>query len=254
MVEPLQASLDGAIARAARAKKHVLDLIARIKAFRDEQEQSCGWAWDTDPKHFGEPKLIVHRYVSIPIDLGVIIGEVCYNLRSALDYLIYELAILDSGKVVDGTQFPIEDKRKGFEWRKNGGWLNGLNTAHVAAIEGMQPYRGCYWTAKLRDISNPDKHRHLALHQGTFQVELWANAERLQFLNLPGKISSAQHPVSGKEVYVQLNFSLQVTFDDGEPVVETLKELQSQVTETLAVFQPEFEPPREGGTHDSPSS
>src|SRR5262249_11398095 len=42
----------------------------------------------------------------IPPMTSILIGEVVYNLRAALDYLVYELAILDSGSIQDGTQFP----------------------------------------------------------------------------------------------------------------------------------------------------
>jgi hypothetical protein len=55
--------------------------------------------------------------MSIPIGFGICMGEICYNLRTALEYLIFELAKLDSGVSQNGTQFPIEDTRKGFEWR-----------------------------------------------------------------------------------------------------------------------------------------
>jgi hypothetical protein len=251
MIDPPQASLGGAFARTARAREHILDLIARIEAFRQEQEQACSWEWDTDPNHLGEPTLVVSGYLQIPVAIGIIIGEVCYNLRSALDYLIYELAFLDSGKVVAGTQFPIEDKAKGFAWRKNGGWLGGINPLHEAAIEALQPYNGCNWTTFLRNISNPDKHRHLVLHGGHFQASLYADAERLRFLGLPGKVTRAKHPLSGKEVDVQLAISVQIEFSDGTPVIEALHELQAQVTQTLEAFQPEFQRGNAGGTHDS---
>ena len=46
--------------------------------------------------------------MSVPIR----VGEVCYNFRSALDYLIFELAKLDSGVEQGGTQFPIMDSPK----------------------------------------------------------------------------------------------------------------------------------------------
>jgi hypothetical protein len=256
------ASLESALARTRRAREHIVDLIARITAIRQEQHNAISWTWDTDPEHLGEPTLVVDRYVPIPGQLGILIGEICYNLRSALDYLIYELAILDSGKIVDGTQFPIEDKPKGFAHRQKRGWLNGLNASHVAAIEALQPYRGCNWTALLRDISNPDKHRHLVFHRGSFTASVFANADRLRFLNIPGEgpfgagpITSAIHPISGKEVHVQVNLALEISFSDGAPIIEILDELQAQVTQTLQAFEPEFKRAGgDGGAHEPPPS
>src|SRR5436309_10315666 len=36
------------------------------------------------------------------------------------------------------------------------------NRAHVREIEALQPDSGCAWTGRLKEISNPDKHRTLA--------------------------------------------------------------------------------------------
>jgi hypothetical protein len=38
-----------------------------------------------------------------------LVGEICYNLRSALDYLVFELAKHDSGTRQENTQFPIAE-------------------------------------------------------------------------------------------------------------------------------------------------
>src|ERR1022692_3409696 len=59
--------------------------------------------------------------IPVPIDVPIIIGETVYNLRSALDFLVFVLAWADSGKRQEGTQFLIEDvfsdpadKKRGF--------------------------------------------------------------------------------------------------------------------------------------------
>ena len=96
-------SLDGALAQLARAREHIVDLIAKTALLREKQEKSCSWEWNTDDNHIGEPKLVVSGSPDIPPVVGVVIGKTIYNLRSALDYLVYELAILDSGRVVNGT-------------------------------------------------------------------------------------------------------------------------------------------------------
>ena len=93
MANPVEPSLRGAYARTTRAHEHILDLIARISDLRQKQQDACSWEWDTDHDHLGEPKLVVSQYVQIPTEIGILIGEICYNLRSAFDYLVYELAI-----------------------------------------------------------------------------------------------------------------------------------------------------------------
>jgi hypothetical protein len=170
------------------------------------------------------------------------IGEIVYNLRAALDYLIFELAGLDTGCIVEGTQFPIERNKKGFKWRIRGGWLDGLNVTHVAAIEALQPYSGCQWTAILRDLSNPDKHIHLvpsqAEHELTFHI---ADASHISdFADMPGAVRSAV-TTDGTEVYVKAMLTTRVQFTDGTPVIETLEELKSEVARVLEAFEPDFQ-------------
>lgn len=41
-------------------------------------------------------------------------------------------------------------------------FLNGVPTGAIPLIAKLQPYAGCTWTRDLRELSNPDKHRHLA--------------------------------------------------------------------------------------------
>jgi hypothetical protein len=172
---------------------------------------------------------------------GILIGEAVYNLRAALDYLAHELALHDSG-TVQKTQFPIKDKPSDF-WKKDGtaATLPGINAVHLAAFEALQPYKGCDWTLTLRNLSNPDKHRELTLSIGQFQCAVYDNPERLQFLNIPGMIKSAKHPVTGQEVKMKLDISSDILFADGTPVVPILDEMETQVALTLQSFQAEFE-------------
>ncbi len=234
------ASLDGALARVSRAGEHLGELVRQIEAVRQEQFDAIAWDFDADRP--GEIKVVANEEIFVPLPgFGILVGEVAYNLRAALDYLIYELAILDSGNIVNGTQFPIEDKPKGFASRQKRGWLGGLNPAHIAAVESLQPYRGHNWTRALRDISNPDKHRNLVYSQGSYGLRVYPRADRLRFLDIPGKVSSAHHPVTGEEVHVKMDLSLEIQFSDGTPVVQTLEILKSNVADVLDGFKPAFE-------------
>ncbi len=209
-----------------------------VNAFREAQHDAI--RWKPDPDRPDEIQFDATERFSIPLVFAILIGEICYNLRGALDYLVYELAFLDSGKIVEGTQFIIEDKQKVFAFRQKER-LNGLNSTHIAAIEALQPYRGCDWTKALRDISNPDKHRRLTFNQGVFDLQVFANADRLRFLNLPGRISSAKHPITGQKMHMQTNLMLEIQLSDGTPVIETLKKIQAEVARTLDAFKPDFE-------------
>ena len=83
--------------------------------------------------------------------ISILVSEAIYNLRAALDYLIYELAILDSGQIQDGTQFPIENSPRGWKFRRDGCpnkrngipdygcYLRGISFSHKAIIKTLQP-------------------------------------------------------------------------------------------------------------------
>ena len=153
-----------------------------------------------------------------------LIGEVVQNLRAALDYLVYELARFDSKGIVDKTQFVIVDSEKAFLDNK---WhLRGLSVDHVAAMERLQPYKGCLWAKFIRDISNPDKHRHLTALKHPTDVSVdGGNTKRI---------------LAGKKVDVKDYAAVQITFSNGPPVIESLEKLISDVAHTLDAFEPEF--------------
>jgi hypothetical protein len=111
---------------------------------------------------------------------SVIAGEVIYNLRSALDYLAYELCALDNGGVYfEDSQFPLisEDAPRTSSERPSTrevmerGWrnretLSRLTDTHQAIIERYQPYE-MPWSGYVHDdplgvlanLANKDKHR-----------------------------------------------------------------------------------------------
>jgi len=158
---------------------------------------------------------------------GVIAGEVLYNLRAALDYLVYALCTKDAGSGHDGTQFPIEDSPDGFSGNV-ARFLNGLNAAHVALIERLQPYNGCDWTRRLRDLSVPDQHGHIQAL--TTQVSLVS----------PFGVEPADVSAPSDEVDMEVKLALSVAFRDGTRVIETLEQIKHHVASTLEQFKSEF--------------
>lgn len=185
----------------------------------------------------------------VPIELPVVVSDAIHNMRAALDYIIYELAILDSGKVNNGTQFLIEDiksdpanPKRGFDGRYKQ-YLAGLNQSHIDAIEGMQPYRGIEWTKTLRDISNPDKHRTLIAidHKGRgldVTVKYAANGR----FRGPDKVTSKglTHDRYDLKFHGREAVAIAGT-KSGEPsLMKTLRRLETEVCGVIELFKPEF--------------
>ena len=171
---------------------------------------------------------------------GILVGEMIYNLRCALDYLVYELAKLDSGIEQNGTQFPIVDTKNDFEGRAKGPWLRGINVTHIAAIERLQPYNGCNWMKRLQECSNPDKHRHLAQIGGSATINVRSSLEK-DLTRCWGYEREVPHPVAGQSpVKMKIYATGGVTFSDGVPVVETIEEIKMQIANVLTAFKHEF--------------
>lgn len=151
--------LQGAVDRIHRAEEHLASLRREIAGFGQREHDSCTIGVSSYlPNTFSCVRKVPHE--RIPAIISILLGETVYNLRAALDYLVFELARADSGSVQEHTQFLICDTQKQFA-KERLRCLKTLSAAHVAAIEGLQPYNGVKWTGRLRQISNPDKHRQL---------------------------------------------------------------------------------------------
>jgi hypothetical protein len=93
--------------------------------------------WDAD-RHRYEFVPMLHR--SPPLRLGVILGDMVHNLRSALDHLVWQAVLRNGGRPNRSHQFPICDDEKD--------WNDACNVV-------MKPAA----LSRLREISNEDKHR-----------------------------------------------------------------------------------------------
>src|SRR5438552_3478733 len=98
--------------------------------------------------------------------IGVVVGDVAHNLRSALDHLAWQLATLDGDPPEpDKVQFPIfSEEPKSF---LDHPCLSGMRPEHRAVLEDLQPYKAGDGSGQtplelLAWIKNTDK--HLLLH------------------------------------------------------------------------------------------
>ena len=91
-------------------------------------------------------------------------SEFALHARTALDYVVFALALRDTKTEQKGTQFPINKTPVDFAQNRTG-CLRHLTDEHVAMIEDFQPYKGFRHRplSVLHDLSNRDKHREYAL-------------------------------------------------------------------------------------------
>jgi hypothetical protein len=240
--------LAGAYARLDRAMEHLTDLKKLIGDFIDHEyeiaESTAQFDPPNQPPGVDVPVQITRPESPIPLKISILIGETVNNLRTGLDYLVYQLAILDSGSIQNGTQFPIEDTPTGFQGRRKS-YLRGVSDSHAASIERLQPYNGVNWTRLLRTISNPDKHRHPIINTHSSNITSVAGKDPTEVyapVGIKGLFIDMIVPAPdfNNMMHVQFHITFFIAFDDGLPVIETLEQMQAEVANTVANFKSEF--------------
>ena len=162
--------LDGAFERVGRAGEHLDELQRRLKGFSEQCANEVLANLNLEPiEQSNEPKIgfkplpLDFTKLDLPSIFSILVGEICYNLRSALDYLVYELALSDSGVDPQSkTQFPIEDFEHDRKGRKKIlARLSGLNAAHIAtglvADPTLGPEATLLWIGRRPGFTEPAK-------------------------------------------------------------------------------------------------
>ena len=113
----------------------------------------------------------------VPIEWSIGVGEILYNLRSALDHLVWQLVIANGEDPKQVNQFPILDEEAEWTSPRTKANLKGVSDEDKKVICFLQPFnpllrlpinggnRPCNAQVfrTLRDLCNIDKHRHLHL-------------------------------------------------------------------------------------------
>ncbi len=99
-------------------------------------------------------------------NISLMVGDVVSNLRSSLDYLVWELVLANNSTPTTANAFPICDTVNSFGSELQKGRLSGVKPAVVSLVESMQPYHSgdkshetFFWV--LHHLSNVNKHRRV---------------------------------------------------------------------------------------------
>ena len=159
--------LSGARAKLDRAKEHRDSLEAIIDPVLEGKANQIQLRAERDC----QTSDYIFRVAATPdewrLRVGILIGDVIHNLRSALDHLFWQLylryiGIPKPGWETQRVQFPIEDRSE--RLRKKRETFRKIPSSHWAIIEGAQPYKRRSRKrvlAILRNLSNRDKHQVL---------------------------------------------------------------------------------------------
>ena len=103
---------------------------------------------------------------NIPLEIPLIIGDCLQNLRSALDYLVWELCGAANFQPTDKNQFPVCDTLGAFQNAKRRRALDGVPISAQTEIESLQPFKSgaAYLSTELwilNRLTNISKHRRI---------------------------------------------------------------------------------------------
>jgi glycerol-3-phosphate O-acyltransferase len=230
--------LDGAYTKLDNARQHLGVLEAEIARLRKEQARAV--EHEPDPET-GDYLLRVHKIDTTP-RLRTLVGDVLSNVRPPLDYLVRALAIRDApSKRPKGTQFTIADTHARFNKRVASD-LAGLSQPHVDQIEQLQPYhRRQEWLARLRELSNPDKHDFpvsvLAGRDPAYRILREKPPEPPGAKQRRDRLQgSVLRRAEDDDVAIYLGLRLTICFKEGDGVLDTLRQFESGVRGILHSF------------------
>ena len=225
------AQLRWAKRRLERACQHYQELADLVEDFEDENVDAVTVRYHPDAdSDEGSLELDWSESKAPPIArIAIVTGELIYNLRAAMDYLVYALAWRNSGHEVLWTQFPIDENPQKFNDHR-GTFLNGLAQGDIDVIEEYQPFNGCIWTRTLREFSNPDKHKTLTL----------VNPQWIPYFELdPESWEPATDDPNVREAAPD-RLEVHVMLDEDQPILPTLRNLITETSALIARFNHHF--------------
>ena len=150
----------GCRAKIDRAKFHLKQLTLEIRAAEGDM---YGFRVDVDA-HTGERVIKASLPQQLFTHYSIAGGEVVHQARSALEHLIWDLILANGATPKDWVSgFPIFIDKNEYQ-KKSRRMVNGVNTAAITIIDGLQPVNPNYRTDilyLLGEMWNREKHRLL---------------------------------------------------------------------------------------------
>lgn len=132
----------------------------------------------------GDPTKLVYKIRQVPEMSplwSLILGDYLTNARAALDYLAWQIALLDNAPTNNRTKFPIYDRNVDKNGRPSPAKINGVTRKDLAeAVESVQPYNVSRFKPDrsplciLNRLVNIDKHQLLLTVAGALKLDgMW---------------------------------------------------------------------------------
>ena len=152
--------LSDALARIDQAKDNYMSLVLEMNDFLYKYVKGMIRGFDPETDNF-VMRLRHPKDSKVTGRPRVVVAQIVENLRSALDYMIFELSVLNEPDLNERVpQFIISDSKEDFE-RQAKRPLRYLTDEQKSLVEKLQPYNGNSMLGLLREMSGPSKHRRL---------------------------------------------------------------------------------------------
>ena len=250
-------ALDGPRLKISRAHMHLESLRERVQRFSNGNPYGVVADYDG---HTDKCVLRAHVFDHPPQEWGIIIGDIAHNLRSALDQLIWQLALLQTSTPYVKTAFPIFDAFT--KYRDNGRRvIQDLTRRQATLVKWLQPYRRGdeaeghpLWL--LQDVNNTDKHRVIQTVGTVFDIQGlgFGNMRGFDFSNMNvyggtrledgAPIADFTLVQTSADAYVEMNPQITSSIEFGEggsavrgmPLVTTLSDIVAHVEGIVPKF------------------
>lgn len=254
MAHPLQA----AWAKRDAAHEHLETLKLEVQTFLDSNPYATRVEFDDRQGRFS---LICDVLTEPPVKFSTRVGDVVHNLASALDCTAHELAKLRAGREIEMTSFPMfGDVRDYRRFRRSRDcWMRHLTIRDRAYFQRLQPYRArdepcMHPLANLYLLWNQDKHKtihttlstvtELGLRMTGVRGIAWLSSIEYQLgpletgAEIVGVAVGTDDP--SPEMKMDPEIQVQVTFENGVPVLATLEWIGSHVEHWIGQFATQF--------------
>lgn len=152
--------LEDATARIEQAKHNYVSLAEELNRFLYDYVKGMVKGFDRESGNF-VLQLRHPRESNVKGRSRVLVSQIAENLRTALDYMIFQLSVLNEPHLNERLpQFVIAETEPDFQ-RHARTRLRYLNDEQKSFVEQIQPYRGNKMLTLLGKMTNAGKHRRL---------------------------------------------------------------------------------------------
>jgi hypothetical protein len=257
----------GARARLDRAEGQTQALHAEFQDFAARTPHAVREVFDAETGRKHAEYLVLEEF---PNSWSAVVGEIAYDLRSALDHAVYDLTCIESGGPLGQTGFPIFEDEERYDALTTRGdpvlgsglfKIRGVNQYAKAAIRSLQPFEARKAApfdepalSLLGELNAVDRQRTIPLCRLRWTGSTIRNRRPVRDLRFHweptlenGAVLASWTPTGALDALdMEADLDFDIGFDVGEPaptrfqgrpVVEVLERIGEAVAETVRVLE-----------------